>query len=73
MHQPPERILKVYTEALTGFSPIYHPEGLNLVLLSQGCVLEANFYSGNPVASVGKIEVDILQTGVRMEVGKTES
>ena len=35
----PARILKVYTEALTGFSHIYHPHGLNTTLLSEGCVL----------------------------------
>lgn len=33
------RILKVYTEALTGFSHIYCPHGLNN-LFSQGCILE---------------------------------
>ena len=37
---PPVRILKVYTEALTGFSHIYCPDGLSNTWLSQGCVLE---------------------------------
>ena len=36
----PARILKVYTEALTGFSHIYHPDDLNSTVLSQGCILE---------------------------------
>lgn len=31
--------LQVYIEALTGFSYVYHPDGLN-TLLSQGCILE---------------------------------
>lgn len=31
--------LKVYREALTGFSRVYCPDGLNHTLLSQGCVL----------------------------------
>lgn len=35
-----DRILKVYTEALTGFSHVVTPDGLNSTLLSQGCVLE---------------------------------
>ena len=45
--QPPTRILKVYIEALTGFIGIYHPDGLHITLLSQGCVLGAG-------SSVGK-------------------
>ena len=32
------QILKVYIEALTGFSHVYCPDGLNITLLSQGCV-----------------------------------
>lgn len=32
--------LKVYAKALTGFSQVYHLEGLNNTMLSQGCVLE---------------------------------
>ena len=39
LHLPP-RILKVYTEALTGFSHAYSPDGLNNTILSQSCVLE---------------------------------
>ena len=35
------RMLKVYTEALHGFSHVYHPDGLNNTLLFQGSVLEA--------------------------------
>lgn len=37
----PTRILKVYVEALTGFSNICHPDGLNATLLSQGSLLVA--------------------------------
>ena len=37
---PPTSILKVYIEALTGFSPVYSPDGLNNTLLLQGRVLE---------------------------------
>ena len=33
------RILKVYIEALTGFSHIFNPDSLNNTLLSQGCIL----------------------------------
>ena len=35
---PPARVLKVYIEALTRFSHVYSPDGLNNTLLSQGCV-----------------------------------
>ena len=38
------RILKVYIEALIGFSHIHNPHGLNNTLLSQGCVLENDLY-----------------------------
>ena len=37
-HQP-ARFLRVYIEALTGCSHIYHPVGLNNTLLSPGCRL----------------------------------
>lgn len=37
MH-PPARILKVYIEALTGFSHVYCPD--DLTLFFQGCILE---------------------------------
>lgn len=43
---PPATIFKIYTEALTGFSHIYHPDGLN-TLLSQACVLENGSSCGN--------------------------
>ena len=35
----PTRILKVFIEALMGFSHVLHPDGLNNTLLFQGCVL----------------------------------
>ena len=37
---PPARILKVCIEALPEFSHIFSLDGLNNILLSQGCVLE---------------------------------
>lgn len=43
----PTRILKVYRETLTAFSPIHHPDGLNCTLLSQGCLLENDTHCGN--------------------------
>lgn len=36
----PTRTLTVYTEALKRLSPMYGPDGLNNMLLSQDCVLE---------------------------------
>lgn len=36
----PTRILKVYIEALPGFSHIYCPEGLNNILFSSSCSFE---------------------------------
>ena len=48
----PARILKVYTKDLTGFSHIYHPEGLNSTPLSQSCVLENGSHCGNGGQSV---------------------
>ena len=36
----PARILKVYIEVLTGFSHEFSPDGLNNILISQGCALE---------------------------------
>lgn len=36
---PPAKIFKVYREALTGFSHIYSPDGLNIALLCQGYIL----------------------------------
>ena len=35
-----DAILKVYIKALGGFSHVYHPGGLNITLLSEGCMLE---------------------------------
>ena len=39
----PARILKVYIEALPGFSQVFNPDGLNNFLLSQGYILEDGF------------------------------
>ena len=33
-----DRILEEHTEALTGFSHVYRPDGLNTTLLSEGCI-----------------------------------
>ena len=43
---PACQVLKVYTEALTGFSHINHADGLNITSVSQGCVLGAVSRSG---------------------------
>lgn len=43
----PTRILTVYIQAFTGFSHIYHPDGLHNALLSQVWVLENGSDSGN--------------------------
>ena len=40
-------VLKVYIEALVGFSHIYRPDGLNNTLLFQGYVFETGSYCGN--------------------------
>lgn len=39
--------LKVYTEALTRFTHVHCPDGLNNTLLSQGCFLENGSHCGN--------------------------
>ena len=33
-----DRILEEHIEALTGFSHVYRPDGLNITLLSEGCI-----------------------------------
>ena len=38
----PARILKVYIEALTGFSHVFSSDGPDNTLLSQGCILETS-------------------------------
>ena len=43
---PPARISKVYTEAFTGVSYIFCPDGFNNILLSQGCVLKVATNTG---------------------------
>ena len=40
-------ILEVYREALTGFSHIFCPDGLNHTLLSQDCILETSSHCRN--------------------------
>ena len=45
--QLPARILKIYMEALIELHHIYHPDGLNNTLFSQGCVLKNNSHCVN--------------------------
>lgn len=45
--QWPSRIFRVYMEGLTGFSHIYHPNGLSTTLLPQGSVLTKSSRCGN--------------------------
>ena len=54
------RILKVYIEALMGFSHMYYPDGCSNTLVSQGSVLGA-------ASSAGKASrKHILRTGKRV-------
>ena len=46
LHLPVE-ILKVWVEALMGFSHLSHPRGLNNTLLTQGHVLEDSSHCGS--------------------------
>ena len=57
---PPIWILKVYIEALTGFSHVYGPDSLNNTLLSQGCVTQTAL----AVAIVGGMSIP--RTGERV-------
>ena len=41
-----DRILKVYREALTGFSHVFSPDGLKTTLLPQGCIHETSSHLG---------------------------
>ena len=59
--QLPTRILKVYIEALTGFSRVCCPDGLSNILLSQGCVLEMT----PSVGTVGRTHIPRAEEGVR--------
>lgn len=45
--QPPTRFLKVYIEALMGFSHVYSPSGLNDTVISEDCVLENSSHCRN--------------------------
>lgn len=45
--QPPNRILKVYIGAFSGFSHIHSPEGLNTTLFSQDYDVENGSHYGN--------------------------
>lgn len=42
----PARILKAYTEVLSGFNDVYYPGGLNNTLVSQGFVLATSLNVG---------------------------
>ena len=56
----PTRILRVYIEALTGFSHIFSPDDLN-IFLSQGCILE----TAPNVEMVGEMYIPRIEEGVR--------
>ena len=43
----PARMLKVCVEALTGFSHVYCPDGLNNTLISESCDLENGSHCEN--------------------------
>ena len=58
---PPTSILKVYIEALTGFSHIHSPDGLDNTLLSQGYV--------PTVGMVGRVYIPRTGEGVRSILG----
>lgn len=45
-------VVKVYAEALTGFSQVYHSEGLNNTVRSQRCVLEKGSHYGTSEKNV---------------------
>ena len=57
----PARILKFYIEALTGFSHVFSPDGLNNTLLSQGHVLER----APMVGTVGRTYIPRTREGVK--------
>ena len=57
------RILKLYTEVLTGFSHVFHPNGLNNPLLSQAYVTE----TAPSVGTVGRMYIS--RTGNGGEAG----
>lgn len=57
---PFSRILKVYIQALTGFSHVYAPDGLN-TLLSQGCVLGIACSMGK----ASRMHIPKIRAGVR--------
>ena len=58
---PPARVLRVYREALMGFSQVLSPDGLNNILLSQGCILEVALSAG----TVGRMYIPRIRAGVR--------
>lgn len=55
---PPDRILKVYMEVLTGFRHVYYKDAVNNTCLSQGCILETS-------PSVGGMYVPRTEEGVK--------
>lgn len=57
----PTRILKIYREDLTWFSPLFNPDSLSNALLSQGCILEI----APCVGMMGKTYILSMEMGVR--------
>ena len=55
------RILRIYIQALTEFSHLASPDGLNNTLLSQGCVLEVAV----SVETLGRMYIPRTGEGVR--------
>ena len=55
------KILRVYIEALTGFSHVFSPDGLDSTLLSQGCILE----TAPTVGTVGRMYIPMTEERVR--------
>lgn len=59
---PSPKLLKVNIESLTGFIHVYHPDGLNNTILSQGYISEA-------ASSVGKASrTHIPRTGKSVRI-----
>lgn len=67
MLQVPTRNLNVYIEALTAFSPVFSPNGLNNTLLLQGYVLENGSHYGNEPTFQGQGANEELIAWVQFE------
>lgn len=63
---PARHILKIYIEALSGFSRIYHLESLSNTLLPQDRILENGGNNGQNVRSKGRRKMKRLITRVQL-------